>query len=632
MGISAKRSVPGSEADHKYWAFISYSHRDQPWACWLHEALETYRVPKKLVGRPAGIGSDTVPEHVYPVFRDRDELAGSFDLSERIKLALQQSRYLVVICSPHAAASAHVRSEVDTFEALGREDRVICLIVDGEPNASDKPDDASQECLPAPVRNRKTPAGTLTPADPLAADVRQGKDGKANAKLKILATILGVEFDDLKQREKRRRFGRRLRLAGTLAGLSLLSGSIYLLALDAGSGAPGGQAFRRLLDRHQLSLMRPVHSEAAIRQTARSLRTELSARLQQNRTDSNWFRPSFKTSGEPSDVWIHSQVAWALLSSPDVSAETLRKVVPVLGYPFEPGVAVESSGVKYGWFARPGESSTLAAPGFWTSLGLALAARKAVFPTSEAREEALRQLSYAQEALTLYQPPGMPGWNLFPNQNEPSQHNAYATTLGLMALLEMRRAQLLWRGSVEQRDILLQSSFQWLVAQFDAGANPPGWQAGSESLSSTCDGLTLQIFGRLLEAEAEAGLKIPSSISKEIPRHLARCDGRSLTFPVSGGEFSALITDHKGQRYVARESINFLWHPWAIDCAARWLKRAETRNAPPEERVAVQRTLGYLVIDLGDEAARVATTGWTFVAAESLYGLSAVPPPDASKE
>ena len=631
MSTSAMRPVPDSEPGYKYWAFISYSHRDQAWASWLHEALETYRVPKKLVGRPARIGSDTVPEHVYPVFRDRDELAGSFDLSERIKLALQQSRYLVVICSPHAAASAHVRSEIDTFEALGREDRVICLIVGGEPNASDKPQAVSQECLPAPVRNRRAPDGTLIPADPLAADARKGKDGKANARLKILATIIGVEFDDLKQREQRRRFGRRLRLAGAVAGLSLLSGTIYLLALDAGGKVPGGQAFRRLLDHHQLSLLRPVHSEASIRQTARTLRTELWARLQQARTDSNWFRASFKKPGE-TDVWIHSQVAWALLSSPDVSAETLRQVVPVLGYPYGSGVAVESGGVKYGWFARPGESSTLAVPAFWTSLNLALAARKAAFPTSEAREEALRQLSYAQEVLALYQPPGTQGWNLFPNQSDPSQHNAYATTLGLMALLEMRRAQLPWRGSVEQRDILLQSSFHWLVAQFDADANPPGWQAGSESFSSTCDGLTLQIFGRLLDAEAEVGLKIPLSISKEIPHHLARCDGRSLTFPVSGGEFSALITDHKGQRYVARESINFLWHPWAIDCAVRWLKRAETHNAPPEERVAIQRTLGCLIIDLGDEAARAATNGWTFVAAESLYGLSAVSPPDAGKK
>ena len=274
----------------------------------------------------------------------------------------------------------------------------------------------------------------------------------------------------------------------------------------------------------------------------------------------------------------------------------------------------------------PGESSTLAVPALWTVLSLSLAIKKGAFPTAEAREQALKWLSYAQESLALYQPQGKQGWNLLPNQREASQHNAYATTLALMALLDLRRANLPWRGSMAQRDALLQSSFQWLVGAFDSADNPPGWQAGSESLSSASDGLTLQIFGRLLDAETEAGLKIPESISEAIPRHLARCDERTIEFPVSGGEFSALITDHKGQQYVARESINFLWHPWAIDCAARWLNRPATRNAPPEQRVAVQRALGHLVVDLGEATLHKSTSGWTFIAAETLLGLSAIAP------
>jgi hypothetical protein len=179
---------------------------------------------------------------------------------------------------------------------------------------------------------------------------------------------------------------------------------------------------------------------------------------------------------------------------------------------------------------------------------------------------------------------------------------------------------------VTHRDALLQSTFQWLVAEFDNSDNPPGWQAGSESLSSSSDGLTLQIFGRLLDAEAEAGLTIPEPISKAIPLHLARCNERTIEFPVSGGEFSALITDHRGQQYLARESINFLWHPWAIDCAARWLRRPATGNTPLEQRVAVQRALGHLVVNLGENAFQKSTSGWTFVAAETLFGLSAIEP------
>lgn len=35
----------------RYRAFISYSHQDKSWAGWLHKALETYAIPKRLVGQ-----------------------------------------------------------------------------------------------------------------------------------------------------------------------------------------------------------------------------------------------------------------------------------------------------------------------------------------------------------------------------------------------------------------------------------------------------------------------------------------------------------------------------------------------------------------------------------------------------
>jgi hypothetical protein len=65
---------PGSQAAPKYWAFISYSHRDESWARWLHTALETYRIPAAVAqGLPAP-GGTLATDRIYPVFRDRDEL------------------------------------------------------------------------------------------------------------------------------------------------------------------------------------------------------------------------------------------------------------------------------------------------------------------------------------------------------------------------------------------------------------------------------------------------------------------------------------------------------------------------------------------------------------------------------
>ena len=42
----------GGTADRapRYWAFLSYSHKDSELADWLHGALESYRVPRSLVG------------------------------------------------------------------------------------------------------------------------------------------------------------------------------------------------------------------------------------------------------------------------------------------------------------------------------------------------------------------------------------------------------------------------------------------------------------------------------------------------------------------------------------------------------------------------------------------------------
>lgn len=208
----------------KYWAFISYSHQDRDWAQWLHKAIETYRVPRRLVGRPSRNGP--VPARLFPVFRDREELPGSADLGKTIDEALNQSRHLVVICSPRAAISRWVEQEIRRFKAMGREDRVLCLIVDGEPNASDMPDSGLLECFPRAIRYRVESDQQLSPqrAEPIAADLRPHADGKTNAKLKLLAGLLDVNFDELKQRERRRRFWRNVQIAAaTLAVLLAVS-------------------------------------------------------------------------------------------------------------------------------------------------------------------------------------------------------------------------------------------------------------------------------------------------------------------------------------------------------------------------------------------------------------------------
>lgn len=201
----------------KYWAFISYSHQDEAWASWLHRALETYRVPRRLVGRATGSGS--VPRRLFPVFRDRDELPSSHELGAVLTRALAESRNLVVICSPRSAASKWVNEEIKAFRALGRSHRVFCLIVDGEPHASANPEHAFAECFAPALRGDAA-------FEPIAADARPRKDGKDGAKLKLLAGLLGVGLDELKQREKQRRFWQAVqRTVAAVLVVGLLAGT-----------------------------------------------------------------------------------------------------------------------------------------------------------------------------------------------------------------------------------------------------------------------------------------------------------------------------------------------------------------------------------------------------------------------
>ncbi|WHZ20512.1 MAG: hypothetical protein OJF55_002661 [Rhodanobacteraceae bacterium] len=191
-----------------YRAFISYSHRDKAWADWLHKALEIYRVPSRLVGTSTAHG--TIPRRLNPVFRDREELSSSPELGTKINEALAQSENLIVICSPASAASRWVNEEVLAYKRMGRAARIFCLIVDGEPDARDIAGREAEECFCPALRFATDADGRPTSdrTEPIAADARPGKDGKPNAKLKLIAGMLDVGFDALKQREQRRQVQR----------------------------------------------------------------------------------------------------------------------------------------------------------------------------------------------------------------------------------------------------------------------------------------------------------------------------------------------------------------------------------------------------------------------------------------
>ena len=72
-------------AGFRYSAFISYSREDERWAKWLQSALESYRIPRRLIGTKTAFG--TLARRLPPVFRDRSDLSATTDLNETIKNA-----------------------------------------------------------------------------------------------------------------------------------------------------------------------------------------------------------------------------------------------------------------------------------------------------------------------------------------------------------------------------------------------------------------------------------------------------------------------------------------------------------------------------------------------------------------
>jgi len=226
--VQADRARGGSAAEpatRGYWAYLSYSHRDEADAKWLHDALERYRVPRALVGRPGPHGPS--PACFAPVFRDRQELAAADDLATRIRAAIEQSRFLIILCSPAAAGSHWTNQEIVTFKRLHPAGTILAAIVAGEPYASAIPGRENEECFPPALRVQFDKRGRATNkrAEPLAADLREGRDGRRMGLLKIVAGMLGVGLDDLVQREAQRRQKRlRIVVAASLVGMTVTSG------------------------------------------------------------------------------------------------------------------------------------------------------------------------------------------------------------------------------------------------------------------------------------------------------------------------------------------------------------------------------------------------------------------------
>jgi hypothetical protein len=205
----------GNKGD-RYSAFISYRHmpRDRRWAIRIMAELEAYRTPKAL-------RREAFPDRIGHLFRDEDEIPASTDLTDQIKDALARSDFLIVVCSPDTPASRWVRREIELFQELGKGDRIIPLLIAGEPDQSFPPE--LRRRVATPSADSADEAGWKE-IEPVAGDVRPRKDeSKAKterrALLRLAAALLGCRFDDLARRDEERRKAALRQKLGALAAV-----------------------------------------------------------------------------------------------------------------------------------------------------------------------------------------------------------------------------------------------------------------------------------------------------------------------------------------------------------------------------------------------------------------------------
>ena len=171
--------------NYTFGAFISYSHRDLSFGKWLQEKAGDPSPSLLTCGEKDPGDRGSASSGTRPIWPARD-------CRTRSVQELRDGRYLIVLCSPSSAASSWISEEVLYFISLGRIDRIIPFIIDGEP-LSDTP---ALECYPEGLRS-------LEDFTLLGANIQE--IGKNAAFLKLVSILLDVRFGRLVDREKQRK-------------------------------------------------------------------------------------------------------------------------------------------------------------------------------------------------------------------------------------------------------------------------------------------------------------------------------------------------------------------------------------------------------------------------------------------
>lgn len=119
--------VVTTDKRYRYFAFISYKSDDLKEAWALKKKLDGYKLPTVLCKQ-----YEKKRKPTYEAFLDKTNIQPG-DLTQELKDNLDNSHYLIVVCSPRSAKSDYVKAEIEWFTRNGRENEMFLYIIESDP-------------------------------------------------------------------------------------------------------------------------------------------------------------------------------------------------------------------------------------------------------------------------------------------------------------------------------------------------------------------------------------------------------------------------------------------------------------------------------------------------------------------
>lgn len=204
---------------YSYDICIVSSRSDRETAGILAESIRRYRLPAGIVP------SDGLDYR--RIIADTEETA----FGEEERKRLDESRFLVFLCSAEAKNSSVLNERLEYFRTVHDREHIIAVLVRDEP----------AEAFPSFFIERKTVRHIMPDQrviereetiEPVAADLRADNEKRRKQLLRyetvrIAASVLGMHPDDLEQRQKSRQRKTLIRLLSFAAAVTLIISGIF---------------------------------------------------------------------------------------------------------------------------------------------------------------------------------------------------------------------------------------------------------------------------------------------------------------------------------------------------------------------------------------------------------------------